>query len=31
LTVQCSRCRATFVRKRDDRWNTVTLRYQLPP
>jgi hypothetical protein len=31
LTIQCSRCRATFVRKHEEHWDMVKLRYQLPP
>jgi hypothetical protein len=31
LTIQCSRCRTTFVRKHEERWGPVTLRYQLAP
>jgi hypothetical protein len=31
LTIQCSGCRATLVRKRDDRWSSVRLRYLIQP
>jgi hypothetical protein len=30
LTVRCSHCRANLVQKRDERWNGVTLKFDLP-
>jgi hypothetical protein len=30
LSIQCSRCRAVLVRKRDEHWGSLTVQYQLP-
>lgn len=31
LTIQCSRCRATLARKRDERWRGVKVGYRIQP
>jgi hypothetical protein len=31
LTIQCSGCRAALVHKRDERWSSVRLTYQIQP
>jgi hypothetical protein len=31
LTIHCPRCRASLVKKRDQHWGPITLRYELQP
>jgi hypothetical protein len=31
LSIQCPRCNASLERKREDRWGSVVINYQIPP
>jgi hypothetical protein len=31
LTIRCTQCRVSMVRRKDPRWNNIDVRYQLGP